>query len=74
MNKSYKFEMRGTAHDDQTWTTEGYVYCDFNDIFDRAMRSSFEQLTNGKAVFGKPGIGCRGPYDILSVLIEQVKQ
>lgn len=27
-------------------------------------RSVFQQLTNGKAQFGQPGVGCRGPYKI----------
>lgn len=74
MNKNYKFEMKGTARDDQTWETKGVVNCDFIEAFDYAMRVSFDQLTKGKAVYGKPGVGCQGPYDILSVSIEQVKQ
>jgi hypothetical protein len=74
INKIYRFEVKGVSSNDQTWTTKGYVTCDFNNSFDQAMRASFEQLTNGKAVFGRPGIECQGPYDILSVAIEQVKQ
>jgi len=37
------------------------------------MRESFDQLTHGKALYGMLGIGCKGPYDILRVLIEQMK-
>lgn len=74
MNKAYKFEMKGTARNDQTWMTSGYLICEFPAMFDAAMRASFEQLTEGKAVFGRPEVGCQGPYDITSVLIERVKQ
>lgn len=73
--KTYKYELHGTARDEQTWVTKGYlVGYDFNDTFNGAMLASFDQLTKGNAVFGKPGVGCQGPYDITSVLIEQVKQ
>jgi hypothetical protein len=30
------------------------------------MRESFDQLTHDKALYGMLGIGCKGPYDILS--------
>jgi hypothetical protein len=49
------------------------MFCEFHETFDYAMNQTFSQLTNGKAVYGKPGIGCHGPYDIHSVLIEQEK-
>ncbi len=68
----YQFTIIGTAANGQTWRTTGKVSCEFNACFDTAMRASFEQLTGGKAVFGKPGVGCSGPYDITSILIQQV--
>jgi len=74
MIKSYKFEIKGVARNAQTWTTQGIFQCDLNEAFDTAMRDSFLQLTNGKAVYGQPGKSCQGPYDIISVKIEQVKQ
>jgi hypothetical protein len=74
MNKIYKYEIKGLARNDQTWVTKGSIDCEFNDAFSLAMRNTFEQLTNGKAVYGKPGVGCQGPYDVFSVMIERMKQ
>lgn len=59
-----KYTVEGTASDGQTWMTEGSVNGDFPDCLEDAMRAAFQQLTGGKAVFGQPGIGCRGPYKI----------
>ena len=54
----------GIAASGQSWKTTGTVEVEWIDAFDAAMRDSFRQLTGGKAVFGKPGVGCRGPYEI----------
>jgi hypothetical protein len=75
MLKSYKFEMEGTAAGGQTWKTSGDIDDNANDlvaVFDTAMRKTFHQLTSGKAVFGKPGIGCAGPYDVQRFVLTQV--
>ena len=72
--KSYTFQIEGTAAAGQTWKSSGVVIDEQNDliaVFDSAMRLSFQQLTSGKAVFGKPGVGCSGPYDIRRIVIEQ---
>jgi hypothetical protein len=74
MNKAYRYSIAGSARDGQTWKTEGSVFCDGADVFHVVMHDSFNQLTRGKAVYGKPRMGCQGPYDIDRVLIEQVKQ
>jgi hypothetical protein len=50
------------------------MVCEFNDSFGYAMEETFRQLTNGRAVYGEPGVGCRGPYGIRSLLIEEVAQ
>jgi hypothetical protein len=70
----------GAAHDNviggQTWTVEGVLEAtmgDFMDLSERAMRAAFEQLTQGKAVYGKPGVGCRGPYRIILLKIEEAQ-
>ena len=73
MIKTYRFEIEGLAAGDKTWKTTGRIECEFADAFHAAMKSTFQQLTNGKAVYGKPGLGCSGPYDILSVVIEKEK-
>jgi hypothetical protein len=38
------------------------------------MRDPFHTITQGKAVFGQPGRGCNGPYEIRRVLIELMLQ
>ena len=72
----YTFEVSGYAADNQTWTITGETTGnrgDFPLIPSIAMREAFAQLTNGKAVYGKPGIGCNGPYRISRMLIEEVE-
>lgn len=74
--KIYNYEMRGTATNDQTWRTSGTLTDRVNDlsaVFDMMIRDSFAQLTNGRAVFGKPGVGCSGPYQINRIVIERIE-
>lgn len=72
---SYNYELAGTASEGQTWKTSGVVTIDalgrFPEVPEVAMIDTFGKLTKGKAVFGKPGIGCRGPYRITRLLIEE---
>ena len=71
----YHYTMVGTAADDQTWGTTGKIAIeagDFSSISEHALRHSFNELTQGKAVFGRPGIGCKGPYKIQVLLITLV--
>jgi hypothetical protein len=74
MTKVYRYKMEGSGAGGATFTTSGTINCEFNDAFHDAMVDSFDQLTKGRAVYGKPGAGCRGPYDIHKVVIEQVRQ
>jgi hypothetical protein len=74
MMKPYRYKIDGAASDGQSFQASGSIYCEFHETFNAAMADTFMQLTNGKALYGKPGIGCRGPYDILKISIEQVKQ
>jgi hypothetical protein len=72
--KHYRWQMKGNAARGQTWETSGTVsvrLADFPSLMDRIMADNFHQLTHGKAVFGYPGIGCQGPYDILELSIRQ---
>lgn len=69
----YAWTTNGTAAGDQTWEASGTVDIapgDFTLAIDVALRSSFQQLTQGKAVFGHPGLGCDGPYHIVKFTIE----
>jgi hypothetical protein len=72
--KAYHFTIEGTAAGDQVWSTTGRIECEWIDAFTVAMQRSFDDLTKGRAIYGKPGIGCRGPYDIHRLLIEREKQ
>lgn len=73
MIKLYKYTVAGSAAHGQVWEVSGNVECQFVQVNDRVMRDVFEKLTMGKAIYGNPGIGCNGPYDIHKILIEQVK-
>jgi len=74
MRKLYDYVITGSAGDGQTWKTEGRVECDYEDVWNVVNRESFIRLTRGQAIFGKPGVGCQGPYDIHEVVIKQVRQ
>lgn len=77
MIKTYDWKIQGTAARGQTWVTTGsidYAMDEFfrlEKVFTEASRQAFEQLTGGRAVYGKPGVGCSGPYDIKRILIKR---
>lgn len=60
----HNYTVEGTAADGQTYTCAGEVQGDYPNCLHEAMVAAFRQLTGGKAVFGKPGVSCRGPYTI----------
>jgi len=68
----YKWTVNGTGSDN-TWSVQGETKAspsEFPQLFDRIMREVFTRLTQGKAIYGQPGVGgCRGPYDVISILI-----
>jgi hypothetical protein len=71
MSQLFAFEITGSAADGQSWTTRGTVTlrdADVPDMVHAAMGETFLQLTQGKAVYGKPGLACRGPYKITKLL------
>ena len=70
----YNWSMSGTGAHDHTWETSGNTEINpgqFDTIMGTAMIETFEMLTQGKAVYGKPGVGCYGPYRIKRFLIEE---
>ena len=73
----YKYEITGGAADGQTWTTAGEIEIDMLGDFPKvpmtAIKESFMDLTQGKAVFGHPGVGCRGPFTIDKMTVEAIK-
>ena len=74
MRKSWKYHVEGVGAEGATFECKGTTLCEFQHTFTVAMEDAFHQLTNGRAVYGSPGVGCRGPYDIRKITIEQVKQ
>ena len=74
MRKPYTFSVHGVGAEGASFEASGNVVCEFADTFEAAMLETFTQLTHGRAVFGSPGVGCRGPYDIRRIVIEQVPQ
>ena len=72
----YHYTAKGQAAGGQTWSVCGTVTTeqegDFPLAVDEAQRDAFMQLTNGKAVYGHPGVGCRGPYRITHFSIDRI--
>lgn len=68
-----EFTIDGTAADGQTWTAKGRISSDYPQCFQDAMAQSFQQITEGTAVFGQPGVGCRGPYKMKRFLLVTVQ-
>jgi hypothetical protein len=72
---AYRYSMSGTAAMGQTFAVQGRIGLkpgDFSEAFTQAMRDAFSRITRGRAVFGKPGIGCDGPYTIREFTIQVV--
>lgn len=63
MSRNYNFTMIGIGGNDTPWQTSGVVNCEFHDVTKEALKMSFQMLTEGTAVYGKPG-PCGGPYRI----------
>lgn len=72
--ETYRYEIEGTGADAHTWKVEGEIANvtpgGFMDCFTKAMLAAFSQLTAGKAIYGKPGVGCRGPYKITRCVLQ----
>lgn len=71
--KKYNYEISGTDANGNEWATTGVVNCEFVDVFRSATGDAFFKLTRGKAVYGKPGVGCRGPYQVHLVRLTEAR-
>lgn len=64
----FSYKLTGIAAAGQTWEVEGeyelHTPSAVPDMFLDILAQSFQALTHGKAVYGRPGLGCRGPYKI----------
>jgi hypothetical protein len=72
MSKHWKFEVSGTAAGGVAWHTSGTCEATVSEVWDSMMVHSFHALERGKAIYGKPGVACKGPYDIKKVVVEQI--
>lgn len=72
MIKHYKYEVTGSGANGQTWKAEGVVSSPFEHVFTHVMKECFDKITKGKAIYGKPGLSCQGPYDFHKIMIEQI--
>lgn len=74
----YAYEVKGVDSGEQTWSVAGNVLAgdgaDAREICDTVGKAAFAELTQGRAVYGAPGKGCRGPYKLTSFKWEAVKQ
>ncbi|HEY7415674.1 MAG TPA: hypothetical protein VH593_10820 [Ktedonobacteraceae bacterium] len=74
----YSYMVCGVSHEDNTWEVSGQVETelagDFINTPSMAMQQAFEKLTQGKAVYGKPGWGCNGPYRVTKLYIQEEKE
>jgi hypothetical protein len=75
MSRSFSYTVSGTAIDNQTWTVNGTITLPpdavFSELIDPIIRAAFHSLTHGKAIYGKPGVGCHGPYLITQLALEE---
>lgn len=71
----YKYNLRGTGADGQTWTARGYASGDpghFVRTAEQVMTMAFRQVVQGKAIYGFPGVGCNGPYTVTHFEVQVV--
>jgi hypothetical protein len=72
----YQYKITVTGAGEQAWSTEGTLFVasgDFATAVGNILRHTFLQLTEGKAVFGQPGVGCQGPYEITELTFKRKK-
>ena len=74
MVKHWSYQVLGFTADGVPWEVSGTVESEASEVWQRVMIQSFHALTHGKAIYGKPGVACKGPYDIKSVKVEQMSK
>jgi len=72
---TFTYTLEGMARNDQTWSVSGEITVDREGEFSRAMleaqADAFRKLTGGRAVYGRPGETCAGPYRFSRLVIER---
>ena len=70
--KKWIYKVTGIDAEGQTWRVTGSLAAfDVHNAISEAFKLSFFQLTDGKAEFGSPGKGCRGPYKVDGLSVTQ---
>lgn len=68
----FSYNVQGTTAEGVSWSASGFVTCETPEVWSQVLEHSFHDLTRGKAVFGRPGVGCKGPYEIHEVTVKRV--
>ena len=69
---TFQFNVSGTTAEGVSWACSGQVTCETVDVWTRVLELSFRDLTRGRAVFGRPGVGCKGPYEVQEVSVKRI--
>jgi hypothetical protein len=70
--KHYHYRVEGKAPMDQTWSVDGDLCCDWCNVMEYIMVQTHHELKSGKALLGKTGVKCRGPFEITRMIIKQM--
>jgi len=73
MSRIYCYTTAGIAARGQSWKVTGEVEDKDHDLMavvQEAMKETFGKLTQGKAIYGQPGVGCQGPYSVIRFSVE----
>jgi hypothetical protein len=72
----FTFHVTGIDGNRQKWSFEGRTSDSgiggFVAMTDVVMEKVFLALTEGRALYGKPGVACSGPYQIRTLRIEEI--
>lgn len=72
IERTFSYEVKGTTAEGVAWQTAGTVVCELPEVWVAVINHTFLDLTRGKAVFGRPGLGCKGPYEVHEVTVKRI--
>ena len=52
MKRNYHYSVAGIGAEGTTFVTNGDMQCEFREVFDIAMKDTFQKLTRGRAIYG----------------------
>lgn len=72
---AWSYDVRGIDGNGNAWSVLGSTEVaedqGWMTVIENAIQDAFQQVTGGTAMYGCPGVGCRGPYKITHLSIEQ---